>query len=393
MSGAEFYQDPFHQLSQPQPFFSRLQHLYRVLREQFSGIERFSLALYDADSDHLTTFAAFGEGVSPLNGYSTSLSSVPSLRGLADEGYLRVVNDMRSFRSDDVSAHTDALLAQGFRSAFSMPLRADGRLLGMLFLNSRSLDYFSEGMASYCSLWGHLVQQELVREQDTLLRLQALASWAMDEGGLHSSESDEHMRRMSAYVRLIARGVRQQHKLADTWIEYLTLFAPLHDIGKLAIPDAILHKEGRLSDAEFEQVKQHVLTGRALVDRAITQFALDNLEYIDMLRNMVQFHHEKLDGSGYLGLSGSAAIPLEARIVAVADITDALLNHRCYKDAWQLPDVMAELQRLAGTELDPDCVAVIVNNPDEVMAICERWPSHRPESVRPTVRRKASAVQ
>lgn len=392
MSGAEFYQDPFQKLAQPQPFFSRLQHLYRVLREQYSGIERFSLALYDADSDHLTTFSAFGEGVSPLSGYSNSLAATPSLRKLAEDGHLRVVNDMRTFRSDDLSTHTEALLAQGFRSGFSMPLVSDGRFLGVLFLNSRSLNYFSESMASYCALWGHLVQQELVREKETILRLQALASWALDVGGLYSAESDEHMRRMSAYVRLIARGVRQKHRLADTWIEYLALFAPLHDIGKLAVPSALLHKHGELSEDEFEQMKQHVLTGRALVDRAISQFALDNLEHIDMLRNLVQFHHEKLDGSGYLGLSGTAAIPLEARIVAVADITDALLNHRSYKTAWQLPAVLDELKQLAGQQLDADCVAVILNNPEDVLAINERWPSRAPEAAA-TGKRRGSAVE
>lgn len=375
MSEADFYQDPFHQLAQPQSFFTRLHHLYRVLREQYSGIERFSLALYDEDSDRLATFACFGECSSPLDGYSASLATLPSLRQLVEDGHVRVVNDMRTFRCEQPSVHSEALLAQGFRASFSMPLHYEGRFLGILFLNSKTIDYFTESMVVYCSLWSHLVGQMLVREQETIQRLQSLARWAMEVSGLHSTESDEHMRRMAAYTRMIARGVQKQYKLADTWIQYLTLFAPLHDIGKITIPESILHKQGVLSEDEFDQVKQHVLTGRALVDRAVQRFSLESLEYVDMLRNMVQFHHEKLDGSGYLGLCGSAAIPLEARIVAVADITDALLNQRCYKHAWGLEAVMAELEKLAGKQLDADCVAVMLANPDEVLAICERWPS------------------
>lgn len=375
MTAVDFYQDPYVKLAQPASFFERLQHLYRVLREQYAGIERFSLALYDADSDYLSTFAAFGEDSSPLEGYSACLGNIDSLANLVRDHQIRVVSDMRSFRSEEISAHSEALLAQGFRSSFSMPLNYEGRFLGVLFLNSRSMEYFSESMVAYCSLWGHLVGQMLVREQETIGRMQALASWAMDVNGLHSAESEDHMRRMGAYARLIARGVQKKFKLADAWVEYLTLFAPLHDIGKVSVPSNILHKPGSLSEDEFDQMRQHVLTGRALVDRAIEQFSLEQLEYIGMLRNIVQYHHEKLDGSGYLGLAGSAEIPLEARIVAVADITDALLNHRCYKEAWEIDRVCHELQQMSGLQLDPDCVQVILDNPADVVAICERWPT------------------
>ena len=329
--------DPYQQLAQPLSFGDRLQHLYRVLREQYSGIDRLSLALYQPDSDQLSTFTCAGDDASPLTGYS--------------------------------------VLGQGYRSSLTMPLTVEGHFLGMLFLNARTIDYFSAPMAAYCTLWGHLVGQTLAQEQETLRRLHALARWALDVSGVRCIESDDHMQRMAAYTRLIARQLQSSQPLSDSWIEYLTLFAPLHDIGKISVPDRILHKPGSLTAEEFDEMKRHVSGGKTLLEKAIRRFDLARIEHIDMLMNIIQYHHEKLDGSGYLGLNGTHEIPLEARIVAVADILDALLNARCYKQAWEEDAVWQELERLSGRQLDPDCVAAVLDNKAAIQDIQQRWPA------------------
>jgi hypothetical protein len=367
--------DPYQQLAQPLSFGDRLQHLYRVLREQYSGIDRLSLALYQPDSDQLSTFTCAGDDASPLTGYSVLLDAVPSLKVLADNPLVRVVGDMREFRSDELSTHTAALLGQGYRSSLTMPLTVEGHFLGMLFLNARTIDYFSAPMAAYCTLWGHLVGQTLAQEQETLRRLHALARWALDVSGVRCIESDDHMQRMAAYTRLIARQLQSSQPLSDSWIEYLTLFAPLHDIGKISVPDRILHKPGSLTAEEFDEMKRHVSGGKTLLEKAIRRFDLGRIEHIDMLMNIIQYHHEKLDGSGYLGLNGTHEIPLEARIVAVADILDALLNARCYKQAWEEDAVWQELERLSGRQLDPDCVAAVLDNKAAIQDIQQRWPA------------------
>ncbi|MCD8522991.1 MAG: HD domain-containing protein [Saccharospirillaceae bacterium] len=370
-----FLNDPYQILGHKMHFMQRLERLYRVLREQYEGIQRFALVLYNADDGLLSTFVYESDDASPLLGYSVGLDDVPSLRELAEKPAVRVVNDMRWFRNKRWSAHTEALLAQGYRASLTMPVFHDGELLGFLFLNSVERDYFSGQKIAYCNLWAHLVGQLLVREQDAVGRLQALVKFATDVSGRRSVETDAHVRRMAAYARMIARSLQKKLQLNDAFIEYLALFAPLHDIGKIAIPDSILHKAGPLTYEEFERMKLHVSVGRDIVDQALAHFSLGDMEHTEMLQNIVQYHHEKLNGSGYLGVTGDA-IPLEARIIAVADILDALLNRRSYKEAWPQEQVFAELQRMAAAhELDQACVEAVLQHPQQIDDIQRRYPS------------------
>jgi len=347
----------------------RLQHLYWALRQQYSGMDRFSVALYQPLTNSLNTFACEGDAGDALVGYSVVLDDVPSLADVIDNGNIRVINDMRIFRCEDPSSHTAMLLGHGFRSSFTMPLVDDGQLIGAMFLNSHQLDYFDDAMVVYCSLWGHLVEQTIAREQATLRRLRALVSWSLDVTNARSDESEEHMRRMGLMSRMVAAELQAKHKLSDSWVEYIGMFAPMHDLGKIAVPDSILNKPGALTSAEFQQIQRHTIAGRALVEKAIRRFDLEHLEHVDMLGIIVLHHHEKMDGSGYQGLKGED-IPLEARIVAVCDIADALLNRRCYKQPWSEEAVWEELMALGKRgQLDEDCVMALVGLRQDVMAI------------------------
>jgi len=366
--------DPYAALGTPMHFIERLEHLYRVLREHYEGIQRFALALYNHEDDTLSTFIYESEQKSPLMGYSVSLADVPSLSRLAQARAVRVVQDMRIFRGPVMSEHTEALLSQGYRSSFCMPLFHNDRLIGFLFLNSLRMEYFDNAKVAYCDLWGHLIGQQLVREQDAVEKMQAMVSFATDVAGRRSIETDTHVRRMAAYARLIGRELQQQWQLSDAFIEYLTLFAPLHDIGKVAISDTILHKKGGLTQEEFEKMKHHVTVGRDMVDQAIQHFALGDMEHSEMLRNIVQFHHEKLNGSGYLGCE-DGEVPLEARIIAVADILDALLNKRSYKEGWPMEKVLTEMRRMAAdNELDKACVEAVFKHQQQIADIQQRYP-------------------
>src|SRR5262245_56980956 len=147
------------------------------------------------------------------------------------------------------------------------------------------------------------------------------------------------------------------------------LFAPLHDVGKIGLPDSVLHKEGKLTPEEFELVKTHPLRGREIVDTLIADFGLVGLEDVEALRNIAAYHHEALNGSGYpLGLS-DGKIPLEARIIAVADVFDALTSRRPYKRAWSNDEAFALLRELAGVKLDAECVEALVSRRAEVEEI------------------------
>ncbi|MDP2609892.1 MULTISPECIES: GAF domain-containing protein [unclassified Oceanobacter] len=160
----QHYIDPYRQLSPSRSFEDHVHHLYRVLREQYSGIDRFSLARYQADTGYLSSLTCAGDDTRLLDGYQMLLENVPSLQSLVASPGIRVVGDMRKFRVEELPAHSAALLGQGYRSSLTMPMMSDGRLLGMLFLNARTINYFTAPMASYCTLWGHWVEQLLAQE-------------------------------------------------------------------------------------------------------------------------------------------------------------------------------------------------------------------------------------
>jgi len=142
-------------------------------------------------------------------------------------------------------------------------------------------------------------------------------------------------------------------------VEYVFQFTPLHDVGKVAVPDDILLKPGKLDQDEFDIMKTHVQKGGEIISLMSREFGLNSVNYFDMLHNIVLYHHEALDGSGYPhGLKGDE-IPLEARICAVADIFDALTSRRPYKEAWSNAEALDWLKQNAGTRIDPDCVTAL----------------------------------
>jgi HD-GYP domain-containing protein (c-di-GMP phosphodiesterase class II) len=181
---------------------------------------------------------------------------------------------------------------------------------------------------------------------------------------------------MSRYARLIARDLAAggTHPIDDRTIERILEFAPLHDIGKISIPDRILLKPGALTAAEREEMKRHTTRGLEMFDAIARNFGLEHLEGLQILRHIAESHHEMLDGSGYPRGLKDGAIPFEARIVAVADIFDALTNERPYKHAWTNEEAFGLLRTLAREKLDAECVAALLRNRDAIVEIQRRFP-------------------
>jgi hypothetical protein len=173
---------------------------------------------------------------------------------------------------------------------------------------------------------------------DTLRRL-ALAAEYRDDN------SPEHTQRVAALAARMGRHLGQD----DRMVGLIRQAAPLHDLGKIAIPDTILLKPGRLEPEEYEVVKTHAVLGaRVLAD--------GDSELLSVAEQIARSHHERWDGDGYPdGLAG-AAIPLAARLVGVADVFDVLVHERPYKEAWTVEDAAREIRSGAGTQFDPDVV-------------------------------------
>lgn len=164
-----------------------------------------------------------------------------------------------------------------------------------------------------------------------------------------------HIKRTAEYVRMIASELKSRGAyseiLTDNYIENMIVAAPLHDIGKIHISDVILNKPGKLTDEEFEIMKTHTSAGRDLLVHAKEE--LGESQYLDMAIEMAAYHHEKWNGSGYpCGLKGDE-IPLCARIMAVADVFDALSAKRCYKEAMPLEKAISIIREETDTHFDP----------------------------------------
>lgn len=191
----------------------------------------------------------------------------------------------------------------------------------------------------------------LARERDTVMRLSRAAEFRDPETGAHIS-------RMAHYSRLIAKGLGMTEADQDLLLEA----APMHDLGKVGIADSILLKPGRLTEAEFVIMKQHAVYGYELLQGSASRVLQTGAE-------IALGHHEKFDGSGYpQGLKGEA-IPLFSRIVAVADVFDALTSERPYKKAWTLEEAVDFLTAGAGTHFDPRCVQSFLNAWDDITAV------------------------
>lgn len=223
------------------------------------------------------------------------------------------------------------------------------------------------------NLLEHMVEEvttELSQMLDAMI-------WAMASlAERREYETVNHLRRVQNFVVALARELkpnkRFSEELSEANIRSLYKAAPLHDIGKVAVPDAILLKPGRLTDEEFAVMKQHTVHGRDAIVDLEGHLGYTN-SFLRYAREITYSHQEKWDGSGYpQGLSGDA-IPVSARLMAVADVYDALISKRVYKPAFTHETAMELIRQGAGEHFDPDIVDAMLTVEEEFMAIAARF--------------------
>jgi HD-GYP domain-containing protein (c-di-GMP phosphodiesterase class II) len=185
----------------------------------------------------------------------------------------------------------------------------------------------------------------------------------------HDTDTGGHIERMSRYSVLLYRELG----FDDSSCDVMRLASMLHDVGKISTPDAVLKKPGRLTPEEFEIMKLHTVKGYEVLRGADSPF-------LTMGAVIAYTHHEKWDGSGYpRGLKGED-IPAEGRVVALADVFDALCSRRVYKESWPIDKVFDELRNCSGTHFDPQIVEIFFDNLDEILEIKAQFPASDPPS-------------
>ncbi|KAA8999758.1 two-component system response regulator [Paenibacillus spiritus] len=221
------------------------------------------------------------------------------------------------------------------------------------------------------------LEAEIARRMKELTQIQEMSIMSMAAlAEMRDNDTGNHIQRTKLYIEVLAKGMAETPGYADSLspetIQLITLSAPLHDIGKVGIPDHILLKPGPLTPEEFEVMKTHTTLGREAILRA--EKLMDKPEtFLRYAKEIVYSHHEKWNGTGYpLGLAGED-IPLSARLMAVADVYDALTSKRVYKEAMPHEEAAAIIEKEAGRHFDPAIVRIFLKFRHKFREIFERY--------------------
>ena len=367
------HQDTLANLHENLPLTEKLRFLHQTIRQDFPFMDRLAIALFDEKTEMLKTYTHSTEGSeNPVSTYEAPLSAAPSLLTIMEHRRPRLVQDLNIF-SHGTHEHTKRVAATGYKSSYTMPLYQNSVFMGFLFFNSLQEHPFTPQTLRQIDIYGHLIALMVISELTAIRTLLAAVRAARSMTHYRDLETGSHIDRTAHYARLIARELASRYGITDEQIEHIFLFSPMHDVGKIGIPDNILRKPSKLDAAEFDIMKTHPVKGREIIDAVLDDFGLSAFGHTDILRNIAEFHHEAVDGSGYPnGLKGEE-IPIEARISAVADVFDALTSRRSYKAPWSNEEAFAVLRQMSNSKLDWDCVEALLNNADKVLEIQHRF--------------------
>jgi response regulator RpfG family c-di-GMP phosphodiesterase len=329
-------------------------HLFqqRNLKDFASGLLQQVVALLRLEQGALLRLRA-ASAIAGDSQYEV-LATIGDIDGeLVSEALLAQLGEARSNRISHL--HGDTYVGYFPNSSGKASLLVLKGVEDIAEIDAQLLEVFCQGVAiAFDNL---LLNQEITDTQaELILRLGDVVE-------SRSHEAGNHVRRMAQVCHLLA----QESGLPEDETALLMHAAPMHDVGKIGTPDAVLLKPGSLTPDEWEIMRQHPTVGLQILDgsqRPILRAAAV----------IAHQHHEKYDGSGYpQGLKGEQ-IHRYARIVAVADVFDALSHKRCYKRAWPIAQVVAHLREIAGRHLDPYYVDLLIRNIDKAVAINDQWP-------------------
>lgn len=354
----------------------QLKQIKHRLQAHAPFIDRVSFAFFEPATNELKTYAD-SETEDALAHYHAPLSELPTLLQAVEKRQVRIISSLEDLPQ---SKHTQALLSAGYKSSYAQPCFENEEFIGFMFLNSFTKQAFDNALPDTIYPYLNIVQFTVYSELRVVHAIAECAEATQNLSPVYRRDSLAHQERVSHYARIIANGVAHEWNIDDETCEHIALFARFHDIGKVRLNADLICKSDTLAPHEKSEMQSHVKNGIQIIDDILKSFGYPEHPSIELLRNIMSYHHEFLDGSGYpFGLVGEQ-IPYSARIVAVANIFDALTTHRPYRQAWSVTHALLELEKMArDNKIEESCINALRDEQDELKQIISQFPEHDPK--------------
>ncbi|MBE3667609.1 hypothetical protein BOO25_01455 [Vibrio navarrensis] len=341
-----------------------------------ASIERVSFAVFDQEHSLLKTYAD-SSASTELAHYRAHLDDFPALARCVNEKSYRIIDDLNELSP---SVHVKALIDSGYRSSIAAPCFEQDKFIGFLFVNSRKVAAFTPELVEKMKPYFDIIQFAIFSEYQIVHAIAKCAEKTQALSPSYNKDSLAHKERISRYTRIIANETADVWDFDDETIEHLCLFSRFHDIGKVNLAIDLLCKTANLDGSETSKMRNHIESGVEIMDKIIESLGNPHHPSITLLTQVMAYHHEFLDGSGYpFGLQGDQ-IPPVARVVSAANIFDALTTHRPYRQAWSITHALLEMEKMvAEGKLDKACVNALREHQDQLKQIVARFPEHDPK--------------
>lgn len=337
------------------------------------------IALFREDQSNLLT-ASYGVSDSMHEGLGTALAGhttdirESSLLKIMENGQPRVINDYDTyFKTRPIRGYSRIILDYGIKSSITLPLMANEKQIGFIFFSSAEKGVYNKTHVQFLKTVSNAIAISMEKNVmvDELLYSSILALAKLAEA--RDEDTGDHLHRMKSNVMLLTQLLSEnspyKSRMTPQLINDLEKFSPMHDIGKVGIPDGILLKPGKLSSDEFEIMKTHAAYGADVLKIAEENIVKRGRSMFSEGIAIAIGHHEKWDGSGYPNGTSGEDIPLSARIVTLADVLDALMSKRPYKEPFTFEKSVEIILSGRGTHFDPVLVDVFVANLDRFRLI------------------------
>lgn len=296
--------------------------------------------------------------------------SKTSLGNIIENGTPRVINDLEKYTKNKDTEYNLILMQHGIKSSITLPLKINQKPVGIIFFSSIYKNTYKQEHISFLEILSDSIAISLNKNIfiDELLYSTLLALAKMAEA--RDEDTGDHLDRMKKYSVKIAECLLEDHKFEDvitlSFIKNIERFSPMHDIGKVGIRDGILLKPGQLTDEEFAEMKKHTTYGTEVLRIAEGNIKKQSYSMFKMGIEITENHHEKWNGTGYPNKKSGNDIPLSARIVAVADVLDALTSKRPYKKAFPFENSLRLIVEGKGNHFDPTIIDTIIKHKDDI---------------------------